>query len=112
MRITGHTSTKTMSGYDKRTGADVAKRYAEIMSTESEKKERKKNDKKQQAIKTIENLALSGVRDVEVAAYSVQKALDLSDDDISLSIDIGVGTGLIYQRTAVKKEISLDNEEE
>ena len=51
MRITGHTSTKTMSGYDKRTGADVAKRYAEIMSTESEKKERKKNDKKQQAIK-------------------------------------------------------------
>lgn len=112
MRITGHTSTKTMSGYDKRTGADVAKRYAEIMSTENEKKVRKKNEKKQQAIKTIENLALSGVRDVEVAAYSVQKALDLSDDDVSFSIDNGVGTGLIYQRTAVKKEISLDNEEE
>ncbi len=112
MRITGHTSTKTMSGYDKRTGADVAKRYAEIMDTESEKKERKKNEKKQRAVKTIENLALSGVRDVEVAAYSVQKALDLSDGDISLSIDNGVGAGLIYQRTAVKKEISLDNEEE
>lgn len=76
------------------------------------KKCSKKNEKKQQAIKTIENLALSGVRDVEVAAYSVQKALDLSDDDVSLSIDNGVGTGLIYQRTAVKKEISLDNEEE
>ena len=64
----------------------------------------KRMKKKQQAIKTIENLALSGVRDVEVAAYSVQKALDLSDDDVSLSIDNGVGTGLIYQRTAVKRK--------
>ena len=51
MRITGHTSTKTMSGYDKRTGADVAKRYAEIMSTENEKKYVKRMRKNSKQLK-------------------------------------------------------------
>lgn len=111
MRMTGHTSTKTMSGYDRRTETDIAERFAEIMSSESEKKEYKKNEKKKKAIKLIDNLAMSGIGNFEVAAYSVQRALDLDDSDLNISIDNGAGVGIIYQKSAVKKEIPLNNED-